>query len=222
MGRGLNMEHFTLRIEHIEHFPNVLSTFLGIYQTRLNILSISPVLGIFRNSILYFQVFWHLWAPKKLNILSISPVLGTFRNSILYFQVFWHLWAPKNWTYNEHFPCFRHFLKFHPLFSGVLAPVSPKNWTYWTFPLFYAFLGLGLCFKGFGASITKSYLKVWLREGGVGGGLGEVGGGLEFSHAITAATTQKRRREKEIERERESDRERERGHTHTHIQNKEG
>ena len=53
------------QIEHIEHFPCFKHILIEHKPKGLNILSISPVLGTFWNSLLYFQVFWHLWAPKK-------------------------------------------------------------------------------------------------------------------------------------------------------------
>ena len=128
--------------------------------------------------------------------------------------------SPQKIEHIEHFPCFRHFSKFHPLFSGVLAPASPqKHWTYWAFPCFRHFFGPMKLEPRLHKSYAQSMIQGHLWEG-----WGELWGGLEFSHAITAATTQKKEKERETEREMRERlfSERDDIDTHTHTQNKEG
>ena len=179
-GKGTEHGIFRLRvehIEHIEHFPS-FKHFFGITPKKIKQIE---QFSCFRNFLRFYFLFsgvfgtgepqnnWtYLAVALFYAVLNISCVLGTFWNSILYFQVFWHLWGSKKWTY-------------------------------WAFPLFYAFFGLGLCFEGFWASITESYLKVWLREGGVWGGLGgAVGGGagiLSCNHCSNNTENKERERE---------------------------
>ena len=163
MGRGLNMEHFPsgLNILSILNISPVLSTFWGTCCKRLNRLGIFPVEALLKFHPLFSGVLAPV-SPQNIEHIEHFHCFGHFSK---FHPLYSSVMAPvstQKIEHLEHFPCFRHFLKFHPLFSSVLAPVSPKTIEHIDehFPYFMHLGGLGLCFKGFGASITKSYLKV--------------------------------------------------------------